>query len=76
MNLTGVHGEILETPHADYRWRLIITPQQGEQITTALTRDVTYSNFKASVAQQPDQSAKLQGLHEIWGIHHSWQDHG
>jgi hypothetical protein len=52
----------------------IITPAQADEITRRLTQDITYSNFKGTVARQPDQSAKLTGLHEIWEIHHGWQE--
>jgi hypothetical protein len=70
---TGLTGTILETPTADYRWRWIVTPVEAEVITSHLTQDIAYSNFKSTVAQQPDQSTKLTGLHDIWEIHHAWQ---
>lgn len=72
-SLTGLAGSILETPVADYRWRWIVTPADAEAITCRLTHDITYSNFKSTVAKQPDQSTKLAGLHDIWEIHHRWQ---
>ena len=72
-SFTGLNGPILETPNADYRWRWIVTPADAEVITRCLTHDITYSNFKSTVAKQPDQSAKLSGLHDIWEIHHEWQ---
>jgi hypothetical protein len=52
----------------------IVTPAAAETITRCLTHDITYSNFKSTVARQPDQSAKLTGLHDIWELHHGWQD--
>ncbi len=72
-SFTGLTGPILETPVADYRWRWIVTPADAEVVTRCLTHDITYSNFKSTVAQQPDQSGKLRGLHDIWAIHHGWQ---
>lgn len=71
--VTGLTGPILETPTADYRWRWIVTPAEAEVITKRLTQEITYFNFKSTVAQQSDQSAKLTGLHDIWHIHRSWQ---
>ena len=71
--LTALAGPILETPVADYRWRWIVTPSEAELITRRLAQDIDYSNFKGTVARQPDQSAKLPGLHDIWEIHHGWQ---
>lgn len=72
-SFTGLAGPILETPTADYRWRWIVTPADAETITRCLTADISYSNFKAAVAHQPDQAAKTSGLHDIWEIHHGWQ---
>ncbi|MFH1499879.1 MAG: hypothetical protein ABII82_18870 [Verrucomicrobiota bacterium] len=72
-SFTGLTGPTLETTAADYRWRWIVTPADAETITRCLTADITYSNFKGTVARQPDQSAKLAGLHDIWAIHHNWQ---
>lgn len=72
--LTALAGPILETPTTDYRWRWIVTSADAETITRCLTHDIIYSNFKSTVARQPDQSAKLTGLHDIWEIHHGWQD--
>lgn len=71
---TGVPGPILETPTADYRWRWIVTPAEAKVITVRLTQDIIYSNFKSAIARQPDQSAKLPALHDIWTLHHGWQN--
>ncbi len=72
-SFTGLAGAIIETQSADYRWRWIVSPADAETITRCLTADISYSNFKGIVARQPDQAAKLSGLHEIWEIHHRWQ---
>jgi hypothetical protein len=72
-SFTGLTGPILETPDADYRWRWIVTPADAEIVTRRLAQDIDYSNFKGTVARQPDQTAKLTGLHDIWKIHHGWQ---
>lgn len=73
-SFTGIAGTILETPSADCRWRWIVTPADAETITRCLTADISYSNFKAAVARQTDQAQKLSGLHDIWAIHHRWQE--
>jgi len=71
--LTGNPAPILKTLNADYRWRIIITPSESERIVTLLTRDIDYPNFKASVAQRPDQKHRGHNYHRIWELHHSWQ---
>jgi hypothetical protein len=72
-SLTSLTGPILETPDADYHWRWIVTPAEAEVITRRLAQNIDYSNFKGTVAKQPDQTEKLAGLHDIWEIHHRWQ---
>ena len=46
----GEHfSEIIETPNADYRWRIICVPGQWAAIAEALAADVDYHNFKATI---------------------------
>lgn len=63
---------IVETPTADYRFRLILTgPKWQRQATVgavmdALGKDIDYPNFKAEIDQRPDQARKP--YHEVWGV--------
>ena len=77
--LTSNAATILKTLNADYRWRIIVSPGEGERLVALLTRDIDYPNFNASVAMRPDQTQRGHDYHRIWELHHSWQsdnDHG
>ena len=71
--LTSNAAPILETPDADYRWRIILTPSESEHIVALLARDIDYPNFKASVAKRADQKQRGHDYHRIWELHHGWQ---
>lgn len=40
---------ILQTPHADYAYRVILTRKEFTEILLRLSQDVIYSNFKSSI---------------------------
>ena len=65
---------IIETPDADYRWRIVIARWKWELIGAELTADLDYSNFKGKIAQIPEQRDKGQMLHRIWDLHHDMQE--
>jgi hypothetical protein len=71
--LTSNPAPILKTLNADYRWRIIISPGEGERLVALLTRDIDYPNFKARVAMRPDQKHRGHDDHRIWELHHRWQ---
>jgi hypothetical protein len=62
-------GQIIETPEADYRWRIMCRPTTWEMLALKLAQDVDYSNFKASVGD--DQHDKP--LMRIWQAMHEFQ---
>ena len=72
-NLTGLTEPILETTDSDYRWRMIVTPVDGEYLVSLLTHDIDYPNFKSSIAARPDQQSREHDYHTIWAIHQGWQ---
>lgn len=71
--LTGIDAEILETPAADYRFRIIVHAHAVGGLLMTLGNEITYCNFKAAIAKTPAQAHKEAGLHRIWDIHRSWQ---
>ena len=42
-------GEIIETPDADYRWRITVSRSWLKHMFITLAGDITYGNFKAEV---------------------------
>lgn len=65
---------ILETPAADYRFRIVVQRWKWETVAAKLTADIDYSNFKGKIAQIPNQRDKSNMLHDIWSLHHEYQE--
>jgi hypothetical protein len=63
-------GKIIETPQADYRWRIVCRPTTWEMLALKLAQDVDYSNFKNSVGD--DQHDKP--LMAVWSAMHRFQE--
>ena len=69
--LTGQAAEIVETPKADYRWRILVTPRQAAAIVSAEVMAIDYSNFK-NAAHRPETNALHPDLMATWsaGMRH------
>jgi hypothetical protein len=57
---------IIETPGADYRWRLVVTPRLFKNIMVDLAERVTYGNFKNAVHDTPGQEDKAGPYLRVW----------
>lgn len=64
---------IIETPDADYRWRIIVQRWKWELVGREMTEDIDYPNFKGRMATIPNQADKLGLLHDVWHLHHDYQ---
>jgi len=65
---------IIETKDADYRWRLIVQRWKWNVVGAALVADIDYGNFKGKIATIPSQANKCGMLHDIWDVHHTYQN--
>lgn len=65
---------IIETPAADYRYRIIMTPKDALAVTSALTTEIDYDNYKGRVEAIPSQRDKMPALHRVWGEMRTWGD--
>ncbi len=65
---------IIETPQADYRWRLVVQRWKWETVAAKLTSDIDYSNFKGKIATIENQRDKCGMLHDIWSLHNEYQE--
>lgn len=72
-DVLGLGAEVLETPRADYRYRVIIEPEQFPRILEALAAMVDYSNFKDAVKANPDQAHKVHAYHRVWATMKQFQ---
>lgn len=59
---------ILETPEADYRWRLIVSDSQIGWVFARLAETIEYPNFKATIQNTPVQSEKIGLYNQVWDI--------
>lgn len=66
-------AEIIETPRADYQFRVILEPADAVNGIAILAAQIDYTNFKGAVAATPSQRHKEHGLHDIWAVHRRWQ---
>lgn len=66
---------VIETPAADYRFRLILEPAALAVIMAAMVEDIGYSNFKGHI-ETTGQRDKLPILHDVWAMMNRYQGHG
>lgn len=64
---------IIETPEADYRFRIVIGNSQLWDVMEALVESVDYSNFKGEIAKTKGQRDKLEPYHRIWSVMAGYQ---
>lgn len=68
-------GDILETPEADYQWRMIVAPETWVRIMADVSFEVDYSNFKGRCGEQDwaDFMVWMTVLHDVWSVLNSYQ---
>ena len=61
---------ILESPEADYAYRLLIPKSDWGQVLLDLAEEIDYDNFKSKVANNPEKvgAAYRDSLHEGWSV--------
>ncbi len=71
--LKGV--SITETPHTDYRYRLVVSRHVWNQVAQYLQQDVRYGNFKGKCHEEEEQCGEqyVTALHEVWSTMHRTQ---
>lgn len=73
IQVIGYGGQLITTPRADYRYRIVIDAHQLIKIMTTMAKDINYTNFKNECAKRVDQDHNYDALHEIWGVMYSVQ---
>jgi hypothetical protein len=66
--------EIIETPYADYFFRIIADQADLEKIFNILQKELKYENFKNMVGRHEDQRDKLDAYHKIWKTMYNYQN--
>ena len=58
-------AELIVTSHTDYPYRIIITPDEFVQWTSAQASSIDYPNFKSQVAKTRGYEY-TEALHDVW----------
>lgn len=67
---------IIETPKADYRYRIIVTEEGLNKIFLFLKKSIDYPNFKSEIASNLTQWTKCHAYHRIWSEMACFQENG
>jgi hypothetical protein len=68
-------AELIETQHADYRYRIIVPKEAWVDAVAVMIQEQTYTNFKnaAAESQGADDDGYVRSLHETWSVMHRLQ---
>lgn len=72
-------AELIETPRADYLYRIVVPKDVWAGVAGALADEIDYDNFKDACARQHDpedekaRSEFLAALHEVWHVGNDMQ---
>lgn len=69
----GRKPELLETPQADYRWKVSLTAERFTATVSALSDEVDYTNFKGESQRRPLMGSVISKLHDVWRVMHEHQ---
>jgi len=68
-------AELIETPHADYRYRIIVDKTAWMEAVDQMITEQDYTNFKNAADSQQGRggTAYIHALHRVWDIMHELQ---
>lgn len=66
--LARLDAPIIETPTADYGWRLVVAKKEFLRALAAIGQTVNYPNFKDRIHALPDQRAKSSVYARLWSL--------
>lgn len=59
---------IVETPEADYRFRVLVPKREMANMLAERIMDINYPNFKSEIVGIQEQRDKLSAYHDIWSV--------
>jgi hypothetical protein len=76
MRRFNIELEILETPAADYRFRIVMAKSDWSSIAAKVVAEVDYVNFKSEAGRRESVLGMLyeEALHEVWSVMHGLQE--
>jgi hypothetical protein len=66
--MAALAGEVVETPQADYPFRIVVRQEELTNVFALLSKAIDYDNFKARVDASPTQRHKSPFYHKVWAI--------
>jgi len=68
-------AELVETPHADYRFRIIVDKVAWTEAVGQMIGEQDYTNFKnaADSVQGRSGTAYIRSLHRVWNVMYELQ---
>lgn len=67
LQVSHTRAKIIETPLADYRWRVVFHEHwKMDRILVALSDSVDYPNFKSEILRSPGQAEKHSAYSNLW----------
>jgi hypothetical protein len=70
-------GKIKHTPHADYPYRAVATPNDVRSIFAAAMSELEYDNFKNEAHRRVGgTNAFVSALHQVWAVMRGTEDRG
>jgi hypothetical protein len=67
----GITGDILEIPHADYRYRVSVSRKDWAGYLSTYATDMRYSNFKNTLPH--DDHDRHDAYFRCWSVMNNWQ---
>ncbi len=68
-----INRKVIETPEADYHFRITVDNDDLSKILQTLQDGLDYDNFKAAVGKVKGQTDKLDSYHRIWAEMYHYQ---
>lgn len=60
--------EIIDTPSADYPFRIDVPRDEWIIFVTTASLRINYSNFKEAIAEKEESNDRLERYHNVWQI--------
>jgi hypothetical protein len=67
------HGEVLETPHGDYAFRVLLPRATWAAYGASAANAIDYPNFKAAVAAR-DGAERADAYGAVWAVLYAFQE--
>ena len=74
MDKYDIDGEVIETPHRDYGFRIFMPRSRWAEIAASEAADISYPNFKGEVGRHDHPEGFIKALHGVWSVMYGFQE--